>query len=101
MAAGFEPRLFHVSNATGYTFMKELPAFTQEDLLNNDVYVLDAYNTIYIWLGNQSNSFEKKGAYAKTEKYLAGLTDARDKTQVAICEVEAGKEPAMFTVQFI
>lgn len=99
--AGFEPRLFHVSNASGYTFMKELPAFTQEDLLNNDVYVLDAYNVLYIWIGNKSNSFEKKGAYSKVEKYLEGLTDSRDKKSVTICEVNAGKEPGQFTVNFI
>jgi hypothetical protein len=27
--AGFEPRLFNISNRTGYTFMKEVPNFTQ------------------------------------------------------------------------
>ena len=81
--------------------MKELPAFTQEDLLNNDVYVLDAYNVLYIWIGNKSNSFEKKGAYSKVEKYLEGLTYSRDKKSVTICEVNAGKEPGQFTVNFI
>jgi hypothetical protein len=81
--------------------MKELPAFTQEDLLNNDVYILDAYNILYIWIGNKSNSFEKKGAFSKAEKYLAGLTDSRDKKSVTICEVNAGKEPGLFTVNFI
>ena len=27
MAPNFEPRLFHVSNSTGYTFMKEITRF--------------------------------------------------------------------------
>lgn len=71
MAAGFEPRLFHVSNSTGYMFLKEVAAFTQEDLINDDVYILDAYDTLYLWIGNKSNKFERKGAYTKAEKYLA------------------------------
>jgi hypothetical protein len=59
MAEGFEPRLFHVSNASGYTFMKEVVAFTQEDLLNEDVYILDAYDCLFVWIGNKSNKFER------------------------------------------
>jgi len=101
IASGFEPRLFHVSNASGYTFMKEVAAFTQEDLINDDVYILDAYDTLYIWIGNKSNSFERKGAYAKATKYLEGLSDERNKASVAINEVEAGKEPPAFTINFI
>jgi|Transcript_32251 hypothetical protein len=57
-APGFEPRLFQVSNSTGYMWMEELPAFAQEDLINEDCYILDAYNIIYTWIGNQSNKFE-------------------------------------------
>lgn len=62
---GFEPRLFSVSNNTGYTFMKEVVAFAQEDLLNDDVYILDSFDKVYIWIGNKSNKFEIKGARAK------------------------------------
>lgn len=38
--------------------MKEIAAFTQEDLINEDVYILDAYTTLYIWIGRKSNKFE-------------------------------------------
>lgn len=61
----FEPRLFEVSNSTGFTFMKEIVAFAQEDMLNCEVYILDTYQTVYIWIGNQSNKFELKGAFKK------------------------------------
>ena len=60
---GFESRLFEVSNSTGYTFMKQVPAFRQEDLLTEDVYILDSFHEIFIWLGVKSNKFEKNGAY--------------------------------------
>ena len=31
--------------------------------MNDDIMILDAYQTIYVWIGNKSNDFEKKGAY--------------------------------------
>ena len=74
-APGFEPRLFSVSNSTGYMWMEELPAFAQEDMLNEDCYILDAYNIIYTWIGNQSNKFEQKGVVKRAEKYLSELRD--------------------------
>ena len=101
VAAGFEPRLFEVSNAHGYMWMKEVVAFAQEDLNNYDCFILDAYDTIYLWIGHLSNKFERKGVYTKAEKYLANVTDSRKKDEVAIVEVEAGCEPPSFTVQFI
>lgn len=59
---GFEPRLFQCSNASGYFYVSELFNFTQEDLMNDDIMLLDAYNTVYVWIGNKSNKFEKKAA---------------------------------------
>ena len=69
-------------------------------MLNEDVYVLDCYDTCYIWVGNRSNDFEKRGAYKKVEQYLAGVQDGRVRDEVGIQEVQAGHEPPDFTVQF-
>ena len=44
--------------------------------------ILDAYSTIYVWIGNKSNKFEKKGALSSAEKYLATVKDERDKENV-------------------
>jgi hypothetical protein len=76
----FEPRLFGVSTATGYIWMEEVPNFGQEDLNNNDCYILDAFSTIYIWIGNGSNKAEKKGVQVRAQKYLDSLKDSRDKS---------------------
>lgn len=100
-APGFEPRLFSVSNTSGYMWMEEVPAFAQEDLLNDDCYILDAYSTIFTWIGNKSNKFEKVGVVKRAEKYLAEIRDSRNKDDTIIDEVLAGREPAGFTVQFI
>jgi hypothetical protein len=82
-------------------WMKEIPAFAQEDFLNDDVYLLDSFDKVYLWIGYDSNKFEKKGAYARAEKYIQEVTDNRIKDEVTICEVEPGKEPPDFTCQFV
>ena len=51
-------------------WMKEIPAFAQEDLLNDDVYILDSFDKVYLWIGYGANKFEQKGAYARAEKYI-------------------------------
>lgn len=61
-APGFSPRLFQISNSSGYINMKELYNFQQEDLQINDVMVLDAYKTIYMWIGTGSNKIEKRNS---------------------------------------
>lgn len=94
---GFEPRLFAVSNTTGYMWTKEVPAFTQEDLLNDDVYILDCYSTVYIWIGRRADKFEVSGGHKSAEKYIAAVKDSRDKDDVQIVEVHAGQEPFAFT----
>lgn len=43
VAAGFEPRLFHCSNAQGYFHVHEVQHFSQDDMLNDDIMLLDAY----------------------------------------------------------
>jgi hypothetical protein len=69
-------------------------------MMNDDIMLLDAYQTIYVWIGNQSNRFEKNGAYKTASRYIQSVRDERDKESVQIVEVEAGKEPPTFTIQF-
>lgn len=69
-------------------------------MMNDDIMVLDAYNTIYVWIGKMSNKFEKKNSINTAQKYLDSVQDERDKSEVTIVDVEAGKETPSFTVQF-
>ena len=62
--------------------------------------ILDAYNTIYVWIGNKSNPTEKKGAPKSAQKYLESVKDERNKEDVQFIDVEAGKEAPGFTVHF-
>lgn len=100
MASGFEPRLFHASNPQGYFHVEEIPNFLQDDLINDDIMILDAYSTIYVWIGNHSNDFEKRGAYKSVNTYIAQVRDERDKDHTQVIEVEPGKESPNFTIMF-
>ena len=80
--------------------MKEVPNFSQDDLNNNEVMVLDSYRTIYIWVGNNSNKFERKGAFTKVEQYLESLTDGRSAKDIQTVSISPCSEPFLFTCNF-
>lgn len=42
--------------------MTEIFNYGQEDMLNDDIMLLDTYLSLYVWIGNKSNKFEKNGA---------------------------------------
>lgn len=100
IALGFEPRLFQASNAQGYFHVDEIPNFAQDDLVNDDIMILDAYQTIYVWIGNGSNKFERNGAFKTANRYIESVKDERDKDSVQVVEIEAGKEVPGFTIHF-
>lgn len=77
--SNFEPMLFEISNTSGYMHMKQVPAFSQQSLFNGDVYLLDNWNQMFIWIGPDSNKFEKNAAYKNADKYIAALKDGRKK----------------------
>ena len=47
--------------------MKEVYNFAQHDLNNNDVMVLDAFSTVYIWLGRNANKAERNAVDNKVD----------------------------------
>jgi len=79
---GFEPRMLSVSNTTGYMWTKEVPNYTQEDLVNSDVYLLDCYSTVYVWIGRMAEKVEVRGAHKSATMYIAAVKDSRDKDDV-------------------
>lgn len=42
--------------------MEEIPNFTQEDMLDDDVMILDIGTTVYLWIGSGCNAEEKTKA---------------------------------------
>jgi len=79
---------------------KEIIDFAQEDLADDDVMLLDAYNEVFLWIGSTANKLEREESMAIAESYIAAATDGRDQA-CPIQKVEAGSEPPMFTAHFI
>ena len=46
--------------------------------------VLDAYKTVYVWVGLKSNKHEKLNEIKKVESYVDALTDGRNPKDVQI-----------------
>lgn len=72
----------------------ELYNFDQDDLLLDDVFLLDVYNSVMVWVGPQSNDEEKLKSFEIALDYVrhASLIDGRD-PDCSVIRVLAGAEP--------
>uniref|UniRef100_A0A8C2ZKF5 Scinderin like a n=1 Tax=Cyclopterus lumpus TaxID=8103 RepID=A0A8C2ZKF5_CYCLU len=94
------PRLFGCSNKTGRLIAEEVPGeFTQMDLAPDDVMILDTWNQIYVWVGNDANETEKTGSSQIAEQYVE--SDPSGRTGVPIGTIKQGNEPLFFTGWFL
>lgn len=91
-----EPRLFQCSNASGNMKVEEIYDFTQKDLVEEDIMVLDTGTAIFIWVGVNSNKNElaivEKGVF----QYLKADPKGRD-PDTPIMKIRQGCEPGTFT----
>lgn len=95
-----DPRLFQCSNATGSFRVDEIPNYTQEDLIDDDVMLLDTFTTVFVWVGSQSNDTEKSESLKTAQAYIDHATDGRD-ADTPIIRIRAGREPKLFTQHFL
>ncbi|KAG7498523.1 hypothetical protein JOB18_011506 [Solea senegalensis] len=59
------PRLFACSNKTGNFIIEEVPGeMTQDDLATDDVMILDTWEQVFVWIGNEAQEEEKTEAMA-------------------------------------
>lgn len=94
------PRLFQCSDAGGAFRVDEIVDFQQDDLDVDDIFVLDCYTEVYVWVGNGANESEKQMASETARKYVESAPDGRD-PQCAITTVAQGSEPLLFTCHFL
>ncbi|XP_067871824.1 villin-1 [Heterodontus francisci] len=95
----YDPRLFECSNQTGRFIMTEIFDFTQEDLDEDDVMLLDTWEEVFLWVGRSANNYEKKESDKSAREYLQTHPAARD-LDTPIITVKQGYEPLTFTGWF-
>ncbi|KAJ1371237.1 hypothetical protein KIN20_033147 [Parelaphostrongylus tenuis] len=91
----FLPRLFQVSDRNGELAVEEIENFDQESLDGDDVMIVEALSTIYVWIGAGANLNEKEGALNTAKKYLKHNNLPRQ-ASIPIETIYQGKETATF-----
>ncbi|XP_037704512.1 villin-1 [Choloepus didactylus] len=94
------PRLFECSNKTGCFLATEIADFNQDDLEEDDVFLLDVWDQVFFWIGKHANEDEKKAAATTVQEYLKTHPSGRD-PETPIIVVKQGHEPPTFTGWFL
>ncbi|CAN0147689.1 unnamed protein product [Bubo scandiacus] len=94
------PRLFECSNKTGTFLAMEIVDFTQDDLEEDDIYLLDTWDQVFFWIGKGANESEKEAAAVMAQEYLRSHPSGRD-LDTPIIVVKQGHEPPTFTGWFL
>ncbi|XP_022538722.2 villin-1 isoform X1 [Astyanax mexicanus] len=93
------PRLFNCSNQVGRFRMTEVAQFTQDDLDEDDVMLLDTWDELFLWIGNSANQYETQESYRCAVEYLKTHPAKRD-PETPVITVKQGYEPPTFTGWF-
>ncbi|XP_014865501.1 PREDICTED: gelsolin-like isoform X1 [Poecilia mexicana] len=95
------PRLFACSNKTGNFIIEEVPGeMTQDDLATDDVMILDTWEQVFVWIGNEAQEEEKTEAMASAVRYIETDPANRD-ARTPIVKIKQGFEPPTFTGWFL
>jgi len=94
-----EPRLFHCSAVHGAFKVTEVFNFSQDDLINDDVMILDTYSEVFVWVGHDSTKEEKDEAMKTALQYVKKAPDGRS-PDTPVYRVFAGSEPPNFSCHF-
>ncbi len=96
------PRVFQVSEATGVVAVHEVLSYSQSDLDELDVFLLDAYNEVFVWTGRDSSEKERRMAREIAQEYIdrAKSVDGREAADLPLTLVLSGEEPVTFRACF-
>lgn len=97
--AAHEPRLFQCVITNGFK-VDEVFNFTQDDLTQDDVMLLDTFDEVFVWIGHDANRSKKESALKVALDYVKNAPDGRS-VDTPVFKVEAGCEPPNFTCHFL
>ena len=95
-------RLFVCSVGSGAFGVEELGRFTQDDLDPDDAVILDAHDTVFVWIGLRSHPAEQKLAMDTAAEYCAYAAkhDPSRPRHIPCLRVIQNAEPLIFTGRF-
>uniref|UniRef100_A0A4W6CFA9 Scinderin n=1 Tax=Lates calcarifer TaxID=8187 RepID=A0A4W6CFA9_LATCA len=95
------PCLFGCSNKTGKFMIEEVPGeFTQDDLAEDDVMLLDVWDQVFVWIGKDANEVERTESVRSAKQYIETDPSGRDRLTPVVV-VKQGHEPPTFTGWFL
>lgn len=92
------PRLFHCSEQGGKFMVKEINPFEQMDLQSDEVMILDTDQELFVWIGDNTSTYDKQQAWKTAKKYVAASGQVLEDTTVT--QVKQGLEPQSFKYHF-
>uniref|UniRef100_G3N5W3 Gelsolin-like domain-containing protein n=1 Tax=Gasterosteus aculeatus aculeatus TaxID=481459 RepID=G3N5W3_GASAC len=99
MVSDHQARLFECSNKTGCFIVNEVTQFTQDDLIEDDVMLLDTWDQVFLWIGKEANEVERKESVVTSQEYLRTHPGTRD-PDTPVLLIKQGFEPPTFTGWF-
>ncbi|XP_004487964.1 villin-4-like [Cicer arietinum] len=93
-----DPHLFCCNFSKGNLKVTEIYNFSQDDLMTEDIFILDCYSEIFVWVGQQVDPKSRMQALTIGEKFLEHDFLLEKLSRVApIYVVMEGSEPPFFT----
>jgi len=95
-------RLFVCSVGSGVFSVEEVGRFTQDDLDPEDAIILDAHDTVFVWIGSRSHPAEQRLAMDTAIDYCdyASKKDSTRPRKIPCLRVMQNQEPLIFTCVF-
>ena len=95
-------RMFGFTNKTGVVTAEPMWKFAQVDLAPSLMFLLDAWDTVFLWIGPKAKETEKKPALECAADYAETVAKRQpERGSVQALIVEQGKEPLEFTHYFM
>lgn len=91
-----QARLFEIINLSGKSVVTQVYHFKQEELNSSEIFILDAWHSIFIWMGSNSSRQERDDSERVAFDYLKSDPSQRG-FDLPLYKIRQGLEPPNFT----
>ncbi|KYQ96706.1 villin [Tieghemostelium lacteum] len=96
-----EPRLYLCTVGSGTFIVEEVNNFAQDDLIQEDVFIVDGIDQVWVWIGTDTAEIERRMSMEVALEYSQTLNSQQNrKANIPVYVTYHGKEPFIFTSLF-